>query len=113
MISSSPNPVSVISRSTLVSTANSVHWPFTCPVIKADLTVQKVVDLLTANGRDRYKYDGDGSGCLSWTKKLLTDYVAAGYIRPTAVRDFDRFIQTTRAAHAGVYWIPDDQGTFI
>ncbi|KAK0199105.1 hypothetical protein F5146DRAFT_996424 [Armillaria mellea] len=81
--------------------------------LKQGLSVQTVVDLITANGRERYKYDGNGSGCLSWSTKLLADYVAAAYVGPQATGDFTKFIVKTRKDEATLYWIPDDQGTYI
>jgi hypothetical protein len=104
--------VDVYSKSTLVSTAASNVWEFQTPVIKADLSVQTVVDLITAKGRQGYKYDGNGSGCLSWSTTLLGDYTAAGYVKTQATEDFKKFIEDTRKDEP-TYWIPEDNGTYI
>ncbi|KIM41880.1 hypothetical protein M413DRAFT_445092 [Hebeloma cylindrosporum] len=104
--------VDVYSKPTLVSTAASKHWEFQAPVIKSGLSVQTVVDLITANGRQGYKYDGNGSGCLSWSATLLGDYVTAGYVDAKATEAFKEFIENTRKAEKA-YWIPEDKGTYI
>ena len=94
-----------------MSNPASKFWEFRVPVIKANLSVQTVVELITARGRERYQYDGNGSGCLTWSAKLLADYVATEYVR--AIPDFAEFIAKTRKAEASSNWIPDDQGTYI
>ncbi|KAK7695666.1 hypothetical protein QCA50_000302 [Cerrena zonata] len=105
--------IDVYSKPSLVSSAASKFWESQSKIIESDLTVQNVVDLITANGRERYKYDGNGSGCLSWSSKLLADYAAAGYVAATEVNTFTEFIAQTRTREEGVYWIPDDQGTYL
>jgi hypothetical protein len=95
-----------------VSTAASKYWEFQVPVIKSGLTVQTVVDLITAKGRQGYKYDGNGSGCLYWSTTLLGDYATAGYVKAEATEDFKKFTENTRKAEP-TYWIPEDKGTFI
>ncbi|KAK0479886.1 hypothetical protein EDD18DRAFT_1206718 [Armillaria luteobubalina] len=105
--------IEVYSKSTVVSAAASTYWELSIPVIKAGLQVQTFVAMITANGHERYKYDGNGSGCLSWSTRLLNDYVAAGYVDAQAMQNFAKFITTTRHYVAGFYWIPDDQGTYI
>jgi hypothetical protein len=95
-----------------VSSAASKFWEYRAPVIKADLSVQTVVNLITANGRQGYKYDGDGSGCLSWSTTLLGDYVTAGYVNAATTQEFKEFIANTRIAEP-TYWIPEDNGTYV
>ncbi|PBK76544.1 hypothetical protein ARMSODRAFT_948351 [Armillaria solidipes] len=104
--------IEVCSRAALLSNAASKCWEFPVPVISADLSVQTIVDLITANDRDRYRYDGNGSGCLSWSAKLLDDYVAAGYVDAQASARFTNFITVTRTSEVS-YWIPHDQGFYI
>jgi hypothetical protein len=100
------------SKPNLVSTAASKFWEYQAPVIKANLSVQTVVNLITANGRQGYKYDGSGSGCLSWSTTLLGDYVTAGYVKAETTQAFKEFIENTRKAEP-TYWIPEDKGTYI
>ena len=88
-------------------------WEFQMPVVVEGLTVQEVVDLITANRRERYMYDGNGSGCLSWCTQLLYDYVNAGYVDTNQPGEFEDFVNDLRTTKGGTYWIPEDRGTFL
>lgn len=79
---------------------------------EAKITVRQVVELVEKNERHHYRYDGNGSGCLSWSMKLIADFIAAGWLKNDAETEFEKFIEQTRKTEPN-YWIPPDAGTFI
>jgi len=81
--------------------------------LKLYLKVQNFVDLIPYSRRDRYSYDGNGSGCLFWSNALLNDYEGAGWVYPSATAAFADYIASIRWDAIGKYWIPEDQGTFF
>jgi len=89
-----------------------VHWEYTVPVRRKQ-SVQQFVDLITERGRHKYKYDGNGSGCLFWSTTMLEDYARLGWVLVQSVNQFNTFVGQIRQAEKGKYWIPEDQGTFL
>lgn len=96
-----------------MSRVNSGYWEHFVPVRRRDLTVQDFVELISLRGRQKYSYDGNGSGCLFWTTTLLRDYVQLEWMGANAVNDFKGFIEDLRQEEAGKHWIPEDEGTFF
>jgi len=69
--------------------------------------------MIILRGRQKYSYDGNGSGCLFWTTTLLRDYVDLQWMSANVVNGFQHFITTLRQQSAGEFWIPEDEGTFF
>jgi len=69
--------------------------------------------MIGLRGRQKYSYDGNGSGCLFWTTTLLRDYVDLEWMSANAVNGFQQFVAYLRQQLAGEFWIPEDEGTFF
>ena len=80
---------SVYSKAALFSSVDCCiqnFWEFQVPVIKADLSVQTVVHLITASGRQGYEYDRIVSGCLFWSTTFsswVTTWLRSQFRRTT------------------------------
>jgi len=103
----------IASKPTLASRHAEDYFVHDVQLRRRDLTVQNFVDLIHYSRRDRYSYDGNGSGCLFWSNALLNDYAGAGWVYPSATAAFADYIASIRWGATGKYWIPEDQGTFF
>jgi hypothetical protein len=103
----------VASRTSLNSTSARVVWSHYLPVVQNNLTVSDFHDLLVRNKRHHYMYDGRGSGCLSWTKKLIQDFSEIGWLDQGAEDSFTEYLADVRRDVSGDFYIPEDSGTFI
>lgn len=56
-------------------------------------------------------YDGNGSGCLFWTKSVIDLLQTEGFIEAGSVNKLEKELTTTRNTKG--FWVPDDKGTFI
>ncbi|PSS37214.1 hypothetical protein PHLCEN_2v935 [Hermanssonia centrifuga] len=75
--------------------------------------MQMLEDLKTANEPlHRYRYDGESSGCLYWCKRVLTRLEEIKKIPAGSAQRLDDVVQEARIAHANIYWIPEDRGSF-
>jgi hypothetical protein len=79
--------------------------------IKQEFTTMDVYKLIKDGGYWRYKYDGNGSGCLYWTRTLIEVLEAKGWIETGSVVKLDEAIAATREKEG--IWVPDDQGSFF
>ncbi len=65
-------------------------------------------DLLTARGFNRYRYNGAGSGCLTWTTELVRLLEGEG-ILPVGSRE--GFLEKVAEVRADPdYWVPKEDG---
>ncbi|KAI0684376.1 hypothetical protein C8Q76DRAFT_804062 [Earliella scabrosa] len=55
---------------------------------KVPVTVQNIVDLITREGLQYYKFNPAGSGCLCWQLQLLQRFVQQGWIEETTLHTF-------------------------
>ena len=56
-------------------------------------------------------YDGNGSGCLFWTKSVIDLLQMEGFIVAGSVDRLEEKVMTTRNTEG--LWVPDDKGTFF
>jgi len=80
---------------------NTAIHNVTFPVVKAHTTAQTIVDVITSNGRERYKFVDD-EGCRYWVWTLICDLEAEGIIA--------RGSSTTAQNAVSYYW--DNEGNY-
>ena len=56
-------------------------------------------------------YDGNGSGCLFWTKSIIDLLQMEGFIVAGSVDRLEEKVMTTRNTEG--LWVPDGKGTFF
>ncbi|KAH8110139.1 hypothetical protein DFH11DRAFT_809105 [Phellopilus nigrolimitatus] len=79
---------------------------------KKDITVQDIWNLIEEKKRQYYHYDGNGSGCLYWSKTLLGDFEGQKWVDEGAVKALEQIVDGLRGER-GKYWVPNDKGTFF
>ena len=76
-----------------------------------DFTTTDVYNLIKDEGFGRYMYDGNGSGCLFWTKAVIAKLQAKNFIVAGSVDELEKAVTITRGTEG--LWVPDDKGTFF
>ena len=56
-------------------------------------------------------YDGNGSGCLFWTKAVIAMLETEKFIEAGSVDMLEKEVAKTRGTKG--LWVPDDKGTFF
>jgi len=94
-----------ISKGFPVSDNAPYHWR--TPVAK-QYTTTDVYNLLLARGFNKYMYNGNGSGCLTWTTAVVEVLEREGVLPPGSK---DQFLVTVAEARADPnFWVPDEPG---
>lgn len=55
-----------------------------------------------------YNYNGNGSGCNTWCRRLVELMVERGYLPVGTVESFDEIVVKVRLE--GRYWVADEEG---
>ena len=76
-----------------------------------EFSTTDVYNLIKDKGFGRYMYDGNGSGCLFWSKSVIELLVMEGFIVAGSVDKLEKEVTTTRNTEG--LWVPYDEGTFI
>ena len=87
----------------------SSHAPYYWETALAkDFTTTQVYNLLIEKKFNYYRYNGTGSGCLTWTTRLVNVLEAEGVLPHGAEASFLQKVQQVRADPK--YWVPDEAG---
>jgi len=97
--------VQFISKSFVVSGNAAYHW--TTPVAK-QYTTTDVYNLLLARGLNKYMYNGNGSGCLTWTTAVVEVLEREGVL-PVGSKD-QLLLKVSEARADPNVWVPDEPG---
>lgn len=100
--------IQLISKPFLFSSQAAITCKFKCA---KDFTTTDVYNLIKDKGFGRYMYDGNGSGCLFWTKAVIAMLQAEKYIEAGSVDELEK--EVTKARSTKGLWVPDDKGKFI
>lgn len=82
------------------------YW-WEAPFIK-NYTTTDVHNLLVANKFHHYKYNGAGSGCLTWTTALIKLLEDEGVIAVGSKSSYEELVDKVRAD--SLYWVPEEPG---
>ena len=102
------NPVRLISKDYTVSLAASSHWE--SKLVKK-YTATDIYNLLVAKKFNHYLYNGNGSGCLTWTTALVELLEDEGVLSEGSMTDFLRTVEAVRADPK--CWVPDEPGAMF
>ncbi|THU84664.1 hypothetical protein K435DRAFT_870043 [Dendrothele bispora CBS 962.96] len=97
--------VQLISKPFDVSSSAPYHWE--TPLAK-EYTTTQVYDLLVAKKFNQYQYNGNGSGCLTWTTALIELLVSEGVLPADSKTNFEAKVAEVRADPK--YWVPAEPG---
>lgn len=97
----------------MFSSRGKKRWFLDLPVTKYNRSINEFTDLLVKNRRHLYRYDGNGSGCLSWCRKVVMDFAEAGLVAEEAGEIFAQFLDDVRQNKSVGYFIPEDEGIFL
>ncbi|KAI6098595.1 hypothetical protein EDD16DRAFT_557847 [Pisolithus croceorrhizus] len=98
--------VQFISKPFMVSSAAPYYWE--CPLSKK-YTTTEVYELVVAKKLHHYMYNGGGSGCLTWTTKLVDVLETEGVLPAGSKANFLKKVEEVRADPK--YWVPEEPGT--
>ena len=65
------------------------------------VTVQRVVDLISSAGRQKYQFTPEGEGCRFWNLTVTKDLQSAGYVPPGCVEEAENVLSMYWAFPAG------------
>ncbi|KAJ3911736.1 hypothetical protein F5877DRAFT_72952 [Lentinula edodes] len=71
-------------------------------------TSNDIYGIIQAHRLNQYDYNGGGSGCLTWTMKLIEVLTLYGLIDPTSYIGFN--MKVAEARNSSDYWVPDETG---
>ncbi|KAI0328430.1 hypothetical protein GY45DRAFT_1000428 [Cubamyces sp. BRFM 1775] len=97
--------VQIISKNFMVSSSAPYFWE---SALARPFTTTEIYNLLVAHGFNRYLYNGNGSGCLTWTTALVKLLEAEGVLPAGALKEFEQKVAVVRADPK--YWVPDEPG---
>ncbi|KAI6105002.1 hypothetical protein EDD16DRAFT_32642 [Pisolithus croceorrhizus] len=97
--------VQFISKPFRVSSVAASFWE--CPLSK-EYTTTEVHDLMVAKKLNHYMYNGAGSGCLTWTTRLVQVLEEEGVLPTGSTARFRAKVREVRADPN--YWVPDEPG---
>ncbi|KAJ3575745.1 hypothetical protein NP233_g907 [Leucocoprinus birnbaumii] len=97
--------VQFISKDFEVSSRAPYYWD--ARLIK-DYTTNQVYDLLKRKKFNQYKYNGAGSGCLTWTTALVKLFEDEGIIAKGSKAAFEKKVEEVR--NDPRYWVPEEPG---
>lgn len=73
-------------------------------------TARKIYDTLDNKpGLRHFRYDGAHSGCLTWSKGLLSGLEGAGIIKKGSTKEFEDWLKSTDAYNREIYWVADEE----
>lgn len=75
-------------------------------------TIQRILDLLLENGRNRYCYTDNGSGCRHWCEEVLSDLEKAEIVGTGSFVQFNNLMEQRHSEHPGRYPLPTRQDAF-
>jgi hypothetical protein len=73
------------------------------------LTGQDMIDMIERKNMHRYQYNHLGSGCLTWSRHIISELVRGGYIQFNADYLVDECVTRTRLENNDL-WVPDEFG---
>ncbi|THH13982.1 hypothetical protein EW146_g6299 [Bondarzewia mesenterica] len=79
--------------------------------VAKSFTATDVHNLIIEHHYDRYKYDGNASACLFWTKAIIKMLEQEGYIKAGATEELEKKAAETQMR--ADLWVPNDQSTFF
>lgn len=71
-------------------------------------TSNDVYAIIQAHRLNHYYYNGQGSGCLTWTMRLIQVLIYHGLIDPSSYIGFN--MKVAEARNSSLYWVPDEGG---
>jgi hypothetical protein len=93
--------VRFISKAFAVSSTAPYHWESN---LARAYTTTEVYNLLVARNFNHYLYNGDGSGCLTWTTALVRLLETEGVLPQGSEASFLTKVEEVRADPK--YWVP-------
>ncbi|KAI0658255.1 hypothetical protein C8Q70DRAFT_184474 [Cubamyces menziesii] len=97
--------VQLISKDFEVSRAAPYYWD---TLLAKEYTTTQIYELMVARNFNRYMYNGNGSGCLTWTTALVQLLEDEDVLPPGSVAAFQAKVAQARADP--IYWVPDEPG---
>ncbi|KAJ3563802.1 hypothetical protein NP233_g8704 [Leucocoprinus birnbaumii] len=97
--------VQLISKNFDVSSRAPYHWE---AKVARDYTTSQVCDLLKKKNFNRYLYNGNGSGCLTWTTALVKLFEDEKILAKGSTDSFSELVDKVRKDT--LYWVPDGPG---
>ncbi|KAI6097839.1 hypothetical protein EDD16DRAFT_1113474 [Pisolithus croceorrhizus] len=97
--------VQLISKPYMVSSVAPYYWE---SLLSKDCTAKDIYDLVVAYKLNHYVYNGAGSGCLTWTTRLVEVLENEGVLPAGSMRRFSAKVQEVRADPN--YWVPEEPG---
>ncbi|KAH9884667.1 hypothetical protein C8Q73DRAFT_796183 [Cubamyces lactineus] len=97
--------VRIISKNFMVPSSAPYYWE---SALAKPFTTTQIYDLLVAKGFNRYLYNGDGWGCLTWTTALVELLETEGVLPAGAKKTFEAKVAEVRADPK--YWVPEEPG---
>ncbi|KIJ08873.1 hypothetical protein PAXINDRAFT_102424 [Paxillus involutus ATCC 200175] len=79
---------------------------------KGKTTVHELLKMLEQNGRNFYRFDDTGSGCLWWCRMVLGDLDRQALVSGGAVERFDAYHQEKNRGNPKRFPLPIARGTF-
>lgn len=95
----------LISKNFALSSSAPYHWESS---LAKEYTTTDVYNLLVARKFNQYLYNGNGSGCLTWTTALIELLESEGVLPPGSKTSFLVKVAEVRADPK--YWVPDEPG---
>jgi hypothetical protein len=81
------------------------RWILNLPVIQDNLNTVDFINLLIQRKRHNYQYDGNGSGCLYWCRRVVRDFTEVGWVEQGAEEEFAEFVDDLRMNDSADYFI--------
>ncbi|RPD56825.1 hypothetical protein L227DRAFT_578491 [Lentinus tigrinus ALCF2SS1-6] len=97
--------VQIISKNFTVSSSAADHWE--APLAKP-YTTTDIYNLLENKRLNYFLYNGNGSGCLTWTTRLVKELEDEGVLPAGALVSFNEKVAKVRANPK--YWVPAEPG---
>ncbi|KIJ15881.1 hypothetical protein PAXINDRAFT_180501 [Paxillus involutus ATCC 200175] len=97
--------VQLISKDFSVSSSAPYHWETS---LAKEFTTTDVYDLLVAKKFNHYLYNGNGSGCLTWTTALIKLLEDEGVLPAGSEKSF--LVKVAQVRADPKYWVPDEPG---
>jgi hypothetical protein len=95
----------LISKDFLVSSQAPYHWK---KELHKKVTTEYVHQLLINKKFNHFRYNGAGSGCLTWTTRLIKVLEEEGILPHGSLTEFNERVETVRKDPK--YWVPNETG---
>ncbi|KIK89806.1 hypothetical protein PAXRUDRAFT_831755 [Paxillus rubicundulus Ve08.2h10] len=76
------------------------------------ITVHELLKMLGQNGRNLYRFDENGTGCVWWCRTVLGDFERQELVSGGAVKRFDAYYQGKNHRNPKRFPLPTPLGTF-